>query len=120
MILIYISPSLRKTLSIVAKPQWGYVSSRISYNRLLRLPQAFYTTSSRKSQTENEISSMCLINSPLTPSESHVLGIGMQGNADILGQLLSLFAGDVIRYCHFHVLCFLRFWYVYIRSEGTE
>jgi len=40
---------------------------------------------------------------------AHVLENGMQGYADILGQLFSLFSGDVIGYGHFHGLCLLDF-----------
>lgn len=33
-----------------------------------------------------------------------MLGNGVQGHTDIFYQLFSLFTGDVIWYCHFHVL----------------
>ena len=40
---------------------------------------------------------------------TQILRNGVQGHTDVLGKLLSLFACNVIGYCHFHVLCLLVF-----------
>jgi hypothetical protein len=45
----------------------------------------------------------------ITGGIAQIFRYGVQGHADIFGKLLSLFACNVIGYCHFHVLYLLVF-----------